>query len=465
VRKRGLQTSLSFFLPMSKKFKKILIANRGEIALRIIRAARELDIETVAVYSEADANSLHVQLADESYCIGPARSTNSYLNIPSIISTAILSRVDAIHPGYGFLAENAAFADMCQSHEIKFIGPSSSNISSMGDKATAKKLVKESSIPVTPGIDGLITDSKQAIEAAKEIGYPVIVKATAGGGGRGMRTAKDEAELITSIDAAAQEANNAFGNPGLYLEKYITKLRHIEVQLLADEHGNVVHLGERDCTIQRRHQKLIEEAPSLKIDSKLREKMGNAAVQAAKQIGYRNVGTIEFIFDLETNNFYFMEMNTRIQVEHPVTEVVTGIDLVKAQIRVASGEKLWLKQDDIKIKGHAIEFRINAEDPDKNFTPCPGKIDGYIAPGGPGVRVDSHCYTGYTVPQYYDSMIAKLIVHGENRTEAIARGKRALDEFAITGINTTIPFHLKVLNHPKFISGDYSTDFVLKEMG
>ena len=465
MRKRGLQTSLSFFLPMSKKFKKILIANRGEIALRIIRAARELDIETVAVYSEADANSLHVQLADESYCIGPARSTNSYLNIPSIISTAILSRVDAIHPGYGFLAENAAFADMCQSHEIKFIGPSSSNISSMGDKATAKKLVKESSIPVTPGIDGLITDSKQAIEAAKEIGYPVIVKATAGGGGRGMRTAKDEAELITSIDAAAQEANNAFGNPGLYLEKYITKLRHIEVQLLADEHGNVVHLGERDCTIQRRHQKLIEEAPSLKIDSKLREKMGNAAVQAAKQIGYRNVGTIEFIFDLETNNFYFMEMNTRIQVEHPVTEVVTGIDLVKAQIRVASGEKLWLKQDDIKIKGHAIEFRINAEDPDKNFTPCPGKIDGYIAPGGPGVRVDSHCYTGYTVPQYYDSMIAKLIVHGENRTEAIARGKRALDEFAITGINTTIPFHLKVLNHPKFISGDYSTDFVLKEMG
>jgi acetyl-CoA carboxylase biotin carboxylase subunit len=450
---------------MSKKFKKILIANRGEIALRIIRAARELDIETVAVYSEADANSLHVQLADESYCIGPARSANSYLNIPSIISTAILSRVDAIHPGYGFLAENAAFADMCQSHEIKFIGPSSSNISSMGDKATAKKLVKESSIPVTPGIDGLITDSKQAIEAAKEIGYPVIVKATAGGGGRGMRTAKDEAELITSIDAAAQEANNAFGNPGLYLEKYITKLRHIEVQLLADEHGNVIHLGERDCTIQRRHQKLIEEAPSLKIDSKLRERMGNAAVQAAKQIGYKNAGTIEFIFDLETNNFYFMEMNTRIQVEHPVTEVVTGVDLVKAQIRVASGEKLWLKQDDIKIKGHAIEFRINAEDPDKNFAPCPGKIDGYIAPGGPGVRVDSHCYTGYTVPQYYDSMIAKLIVHGENRTEAIARGKRALDEFAITGINTTIPFHLKVLNHPKFISGDYSTDFVVKEMG
>lgn len=449
---------------MSKKFKKILIANRGEIALRIIRAARELDIETVAVYSEADANSLHVQLADESYCIGPAKSANSYLNIPSIISTAILSRVDAIHPGYGFLAENAAFAEMCQSHEIKFIGPSAKNISSMGDKATAKKLVKESSIPVTPGIDGLITDSKQAIEAAKQIGYPVIVKATAGGGGRGMRTAKDEAELITSIDAASQEANNAFGNPGLYLEKYITRLRHIEIQLLADEHGNVIHLGERDCTIQRRHQKLIEEAPSVKIDNKLRERMGNAAVQAAKQIGYKNAGTIEFIFDLDTNNFYFMEMNTRIQVEHPITEMVTGVDLIKAQLRVAAGEKLWLKQDDIKIKGHAIEFRINAENPDKNFAPCPGKIDGYIAPGGLGVRVDSHCYTGYTVPPYYDSMIAKLIVHGENRTEAIARGKRALDEFAITGINTTIPFHLKILDHPKFITGDYSTDFVVKEM-
>ncbi len=449
---------------MTKNFKKILIANRGEIALRIIRAARELDIETVAVYSQADANSLHVQLADESYCIGPARSANSYLNIPSIISTAILSRVDAIHPGYGFLAENSNFAEMCASHDIKFIGPSAKNISNMGDKATAKRLMKDSSIPVTPGIDGLISDSKQAIDAAKKIGYPVIVKATAGGGGRGMRVARDESELVTSIESAAQEANNAFGNPGVYLEKYITKLRHIEAQILADEHGNVVHLGERDCTVQRRHQKLIEEAPSIKIDNKLRERIGNASVQAAKQIGYRNAGTIEFIFDLETNDFYFMEMNTRIQVEHPVTEMVTGVDLIKAQLRIAQGEKLWFKQDDISFKGHSIEFRINAEDPEKNFAPCPGKIDGYIAPGGPGVRVDSHCYTGYSVPPYYDSMIAKLIVYGKDRTEAIARGKRALDEFAITGINTTIPFHLKVLDHPKFISGDFSTDFIAKEM-
>lgn len=445
-------------------FKKILIANRGEIALRVIRAARELGIETVAVYSEADKYSLHVELADEAYCIGPAKSANSYLNIPSIISTAILTRVDAIHPGYGFLAENSTFAEMCESHQIKFIGPSAKNISSMGDKATAKKLMKDSSIPVTPGIDGLISDPKEAIEAAKKIGYPVIVKATAGGGGRGMRIAHDETQLVTSIEAASQEANNAFGNPGLYLEKYITRIRHIEVQILADEHGNVVHLGERDCTVQRRHQKLLEEAPSSQMDNKLREKIGKAAVQAAKQIGYKNAGTIEFIFDLDTKNFYFMEMNTRIQVEHPVTEMITGVDLIQAQIRVASGEKLWLKQDDIKINGHAIEFRINAEDPDKNFTPCPGKIDGYIAPGGPGIRIDSHCYTGYSVPPYYDSMIAKLIVHGNNRTEAIARGKRALEEYAITGISTTIPFHLKVLNHPKFLDGNFGTDFIVKEM-
>lgn len=445
-------------------FKKILIANRGEIALRIIRAARELGIETVAVYSEADKYSLHVELADEAYCIGPAKSANSYLNIPSIISTAILTRVDAIHPGYGFLAENATFAEMCESHQIKFIGPSPKNISCMGDKATAKKMMKDSSIPVTPGIDGLITDPKQAIEAAKKIGYPVIVKATAGGGGRGMRVANDESQLVTSIEAASQEANNAFGNPGLYLEKYITRLRHIEAQILADEHGNVIHLGERDCTIQRRHQKLIEEAPSIKIDNKLRERIGNASVQAAKQIGYKNAGTIEFILDLESNEFYFMEMNTRIQVEHPVTEMISGVDLIKAQIRVAAGEKLWLKQDEINFKGHSIEFRINAEDPDKNFMPSPGKIDGYIAPGGLGVRVDSHCYTGYSIPPFYDSMIAKLIVYGENRTEAIARGKRALEEFAITGINTTIPFHLRVLDHPKFIKGDFSTDFVVKEM-
>ena len=445
-------------------FKKILIANRGEIALRVIRAARELGIETVAVYSQADANSLHVQLADEAYCIGPAKSANSYLNIPSIISTAILSRVDAIHPGYGFLAENSSFAEMCESHEIKFIGPTAKNISLMGDKATAKKVVKDFNAPVIPGTNGLIDDPKQAIEAARKIGYPVIVKATAGGGGRGMRIANNEDELTASLDSASQEANNAFGNPGIYLEKYITKIRHVEIQILADEFGNVIHLGERDCTVQRRHQKLIEESPSIHIDSSLREKIGNVAVNAAKSIGYKYAGTVEFILDMNTKNFYFMEMNTRIQVEHPVTELITNIDLIKAQIRIAAGEKLWLKQDGVKFSGHAIEFRINAEDPEKNFAPSPGKIDGYIVPGGPGVRVDSHCYTGYDIPPFYDSMIAKLIVWGNDRNEAIDRGKRALDEFAITGIHTTIPFHLKVLENPKFLSGDFGTDFVAKEL-
>ena len=444
-------------------FKKILVANRGEIALRIIRAARELDIETVAVYSQADSNSLHVELADEAYCIGPARSANSYLNIPSIISTAILTRVDAIHPGYGFLAENSNFAEMCESHSIKFIGPTAKNISLMGDKATAKRIMMESNTPIIPGSNGLLDDPKQALEVAKKLGYPVIVKATAGGGGRGMRIALDEDQLVSSLDSASQEANNAFGNPGIYLEKYVTKIRHIEVQILADEHGNVIHLGERDCTVQRRHQKLLEESPSVHLDNKLREKIGSVAINAAKAINYKNAGTVEFIFDLESKNFYFMEMNTRIQVEHPVTEMVTNIDLIKAQIRVAAGEKLWLKQSDVKFNGHAIEFRINAEDPDKNFAPSPGKIDGYIAPGGPGVRVDSHCYTGYEIPPFYDSMIAKLIVWDNDRDLAIRRGIRALDEFAITGIHTTIPFHLKVLEHPKFISGDFSTDFVAKE--
>jgi len=445
-------------------FKKILVANRGEIALRVIRAARELGIETVAVYSQPDANSLHVQLADEAYCIGPARSANSYLNIPSIISTAILTRVDAVHPGYGFLAENSNFAEMCESHGIKFIGPTAKNISSMGDKATAKKIMQDSNAPVIPGSNGLLDDPKEAVEVAKKLGYPVIVKATAGGGGRGMRIAYDDDQLISSLNSASQEANVAFGNPGIYLEKYITKIRHIEIQILADEHGNVIHLGERDCTVQRRHQKLLEESPSIHIDPSLREKIGNVAVGAAKAIGYRNAGTVEFILDLDTKKFYFMEMNTRIQVEHPVTEMVTDLDLIKAQIRIAAGEKLWLKQDDIKIKGHAIEFRINAEDPDKNFAPSPGRIDGYISPGGPGVRIDSHCYTGYDIPPFYDSMIAKLIVWEKDRIQAINRGKRALDEFAITGIHTTIPFHLKVLEHPKFLSGDFGTDFVAKEL-
>ena len=445
-------------------FKKILIANRGEIALRVIRAARELNIETVAVYSQADANSLHVQLADEAYCIGPPVPAKSYLNIPSIISTAILCRADAIHPGYGFLAENSNFAEMCDSHGIKFIGPTASNIKAMGDKASAKKLLKDANVPVVPGINGLVDNPKKAVEEAIKIGFPVIVKATAGGGGRGMRIALDENTLVTCLDSASLEASNAFGNPGVYIEKYIKRIKHIEVQILADEHGNVIYLGERDCTVQRRYQKLLEEAPSICIDKDLRRKIGDVAVKATRSIGYRNAGTVEFIFDLDTKNFYFMEMNTRIQVEHPVTEMVTGIDLVKAQIKIASGEKLWFKQEDIKINGHAIEFRINAEDPDKNFAPSPGKIDGYIAPGGYGVRVDSHCYTGYEIPPFYDSMIAKLIVWGNNRQEAIERGVRALDEFAITGIHTTIPFHLKVLEHPKFLSGDFSTDFVAKEL-
>ena len=444
-------------------FKKILIANRGEIALRIIRAARELGIETVAVYSEPDANSLHVQLADEAYCIGPASSGKSYLHVPSIISTALLANVDAVHPGYGFLAENSTFAEMCASHEIKFIGPSAENIIAMGDKANAKKEMKKAGVPVIPGIDGLLAGKDEAVRVAKEIGFPVIIKATAGGGGRGMRIANNEEELSSSIEAASMEANNAFGNPGIYLEKYITKIRHIEIQILADEHGNVIHLGERDCSVQRRYQKLLEEAPSIQIDASIRTKMGDAAVKAAKGIGYKNAGTVEFIFDLNTKQFYFMEMNTRIQVEHPVTEMITDIDLIKAQIRIASGEKLWLKQDDVKFKGHAIEFRINAEDPDRNFAPSPGRVDGYIVPGGPGVRVDSHCYTGYEIPPFYDSMIGKLIVWGKDRNEAIQRGKRALDEFAITGIHTTIPFHLKVLEHPKFLKGDFGTDFVAKE--
>lgn len=445
-------------------FKKILVANRGEIALRIIRAARELGVETVAVYSQADLNSLHVQLADESYCIGPARSASSYLNIPSIISTALLAKVDSIHPGYGFLAENSTFAEMCESHGIKFVGPSGSNISAMGDKATAKKIMQDSNVPTIPGSNGLISDPQQAVETAKKIEYPVIVKATAGGGGRGMRIAFNEEELLASLNAASSEASNAFGNSGIYLEKYITKVRHIEVQVLADEHGNIIHLGERDCTLQRRYQKLLEESPSVHVDNKLREAIGNIAVNSARAIGYKNAGTVEFIFDLETKKFYFMEMNTRIQVEHPVTEMITNIDLIKAQIRIATGEKLWLKQSDIKFNGHAIEFRINAEDPDKNFAPSPGKIDGYITPGGLGVRVDSHCYTGYEIPPFYDSMIAKLIVWDHDRQLAINRAKRALDEFAITGIQTTIPFYLKVLEHPKFISGNFGTDFIAKEL-
>lgn len=442
---------------------KVLIANRGEIALRVIRACRELGISTVAVYSQADSESLHVKLADEAYCIGPPQSTRSYLHIPAIISTAVVTGADAIHPGYGFLSENANFAEICADHRIKFIGPSVQAISSMGDKASARESMRAAGVPVVPGSQGLITDDKEAYDLAHEIGFPVIIKATAGGGGRGMRVANDTAQLVNALSSARTEAAAAFGNGGVYIEKYLKPIRHVEIQIMADSHGNVVHLGERDCSVQRRHQKLIEETPSPALTPELRAEMGGAAVRAAKQIGYEGAGTVEFIFS--NGKFYFMEMNTRIQVEHPVTEYVTGIDLIKEQIRVASGLPLSFKQEDIEFRGHSIECRINAEDPDRNFLPSPGRVDAYISPGGPGVRVDSHCYPGYVIPPYYDSLVSKLIVWGANRQEAIQRMQRALDEYAITGIKTTIPFHQRVLAHPTFQSGiDVSTDFIEKYM-
>ncbi len=439
--------------------KKILIANRGEIAVRIIRACKELGISTVAVYSQADEDSLHVSLADEAYCIGPAASAKSYLEKPHIISTALMAGVDAIHPGYGFLAENARFAEICREHQIKFIGPSVENIMAMGDKASAKKTMTENNVPTIPGTAGLVTDIEEVRPWIKQVGFPIIIKATAGGGGRGMRIVRQESEIEEMIALAQAEAGTAFGNNGVYIEKYLENPRHIEVQILADQFGNVVHLGERDCSIQRRHQKLLEEAPSPALTPELREKMGQAAVNAAKGIGYEGVGTVEFLLDSD-NGFYFMEMNTRIQVEHPVSEMITNIDLVKEQIKVAAGEKLTFKQDDINFEGHAIECRINAEDYEKDFMPCPGVVDGYIAPGGPGVRVDSHVYTNYKIPPFYDSLIAKLICWGKNREEARARMLRALDEFAITGIKTTIPFHQKILKNSQFIKGDFNTSFI-----
>lgn len=441
---------------------KVLIANRGEIALRVIRACRELGIRTVAVYSQADAESLHVKLADEAFCIGPPVSTRSYLHIPALISTAVVTGADAIHPGYGFLSENANFAEICADHKIKFIGPSIEAIRAMGDKSSARDRMKSSGVPVVPGTDGLVQNEAEAFKIAQEIGYPVIVKATAGGGGRGMRVASDSVQLARSISSARAEAAAAFGDGGVYIEKYLKPIRHVEIQVLADSHGNCVHFGERDCSVQRRHQKLIEEAPSPALSAELRSKMGGAAVLAAQAIGYEGAGTVEFI--LSGNHFYFMEMNTRIQVEHPVTEMVTGFDLVKEQLRVAAGLPLSYKQEDIIMRGHAIECRINAEDPDRNFLPCPGRIDAYIAPGGPGVRVDSHCYPGYFIPPFYDSLLSKLIVWGQDRTEAIQRMQRALDEYAITGIKTTIAFHQKVLSNPFFQRGDVSTDFIEKHM-
>lgn len=444
-------------------FKKLLIANRGEIALRIIRACKEMDIATVAVYSEADKNSLHVKHADEAFCIGPAQTNKSYLNIPNIISAALVAGVDAIHPGYGFLAENAHFAEICETHQIKFIGPSPITIEKMGDKAVARETVKKVGVPIVPGIEGIITSEEQALAVAAEIGYPVMIKASAGGGGKGMRIAQHNKDLLKELKAAQREAEAAFGNGDVYIEKYIEEPRHIEFQIIADNYGNVVHLGERDCSIQRRHQKVIEESPSVALSPELRLKMGAAAVKAAKAANYNSAGTIEFLLD-KHNNFYFIEMNTRIQVEHPVTELVTGLDLIKEQIRVAAGEELGYKQEDIKISGWAMECRVNAEDPAKNFMPSPGQVKIYEVPGGPGVRIDSVVYPGYTITPYYDSMVAKVIVWGKDRDEAIKRMSRALDEFTIEGVKTTIPFQKKVLDNAFFKKGQFYTNFIQRRI-
>ncbi|KHF31101.1 Biotin carboxylase [Anoxybacillus sp. BCO1] len=440
--------------------KKLLIANRGEIAVRIIRACKELGIETVAVFSEADREALHVQMADEAYCIGPKTSKESYLNFTNMMSVATLTRCDAIHPGYGFLAENADFAELCRECNVTFVGPSPEAITKMGTKDVARETMRQAGVPIVPGSQGIIESIDEAIALANEIGYPVIIKATAGGGGKGIRVARDEQELRKGITITQQEAATAFGNPGVYIEKYIEDFRHVEIQVLADSYGNVIHLGERDCTIQRRLQKLLEETPSPVLDEEMRQKMGEAAVKAAQAVQYTGAGTVEFIYDYRNRQFYFMEMNTRIQVEHPVTEMVTGVDLIKEQIRVASGEKLTLKQEDVTFNGWSIECRINAENPAKNFMPSAGKIQMYLPPGGFGVRVDSAAYPGYTIPPYYDSMIAKLIVHAPTREEAIARMKRALSEFVIEGVHTTIPFHLKLLDHEKFVEGNFNTKFL-----
>ena len=444
-------------------FSKILIANRGEIALRILRTCEEMGIATVAVHSTIDRHALHVQLADEAVCIGEPPSSKSYLNIPNIISAALTHNANAIHPGYGFLAENARFAEMCADHQIEFIGPTPEAMLKMGDKSTARETMKRIGVPTVPGSEGLIQNEEDAIPLADEIGYPVMIKATAGGGGRGMRLVHQESELPKLFRSAQGEAEAAFGNPGVYLEKFIDRPRHIEFQILADSYGNAVHLGERDCSIQRRHQKLLEEAPSPALSPKLREKMGKAAVKVAKSINYVGAGTVEFLLD-RTGNFYFMEMNTRIQVEHPVTETIAGLDLIAHQIRIAQGEKLPFTQNEVQLRGHAIECRINAEDPDRNFAPHPGRINGYLPPGGIGVRMDSHVYTDYDIPPYYDSLIGKLIVWAPDRASAIARMKRALREFAITGVPTTIGFHQKILENPDFLRGDIYTNFVEKMM-
>lgn len=442
---------------------KILIANRGEIAVRIIRACKEMGIKTVAVYSEADKTALHARLADEAICIGAAPSNKSYLNIKSIIETACLTGCDSIHPGFGFLSENSHFAKICDEIGIKFIGPSHTLIELLGNKSKAKETMKNAGVPVVLGSEGLINSKEESKKIAKEIGYPVILKASAGGGGKGIRIAYNEEELEHEYDIVKQEALISFGDSSLYIEKYIENPRHVEIQILADEHGNAVHLGERDCSVQRRNQKVLEESPSATINEEIRKKMGEIAVKAVKEIGYTNAGTIEFLVD-KNKNFYFMEMNTRVQVEHPVTEFVTGIDIIKEQIKIASGEKINYEQEDIKFTGHSLEARINAENPAKNFIPCPGKILGINLPGGNGIRIDTAIYSGYTVPQNYDSMLAKVIVHGKDRDESIAKMKSALSEFVIEGIETNIDFILKILENEDFKANNYDTSFI-KTMG
>ena len=446
-------------------FSKILVANRGEIALRIIRACKEMGVRTVAIYSQADADSPHVHLADESVCIGGNAPSQSYLNIPAIISAAEITDVDAIHPGYGFLSENAHFAEICESCQIKFIGPTPAAIRAMGDKVNARETMRKVGVPIVPGTQEPVKDKDEALRVAKKIKYPVIIKASAGGGGRGMRVCHNEVRLVSALMTAQHEAEKAFGNSSVYIEKYIEKPKHIEFQILADTHGHMVHLYERDCTIQRRHQKLLEECPSPAVDWKLRKKMGDMALKAARAVNYTNAGTIEFLLD-DDGKFYFLEMNTRVQVEHGITELITGIDIVKEQIRIAAGEKLGVKkQDKIPLRGHAIEVRINAEDPANNFSPCPGKIERYNVPGGPGVRIDSHAHAGYVVPPYYDSMIGKLMAYGRNRGEAISIMQRALEEIIIEPIKTTIPIHKEILKNPLFRRGQMHTDFIQRLMG
>ena len=440
-------------------FKRILIANRGEIALRIIRACHELGIEAVCVYSEADANAVYLEYADESICIGPARSAQSYLDIPRIISAAEVADVEAIHPGYGFLAENAHFAEVCDSCRITFIGPKAETIAMVGNKSAAKEMARKAKVPVIPGSQSTVDDKEAALEEARQMGYPVLIKASAGGGGRGMRVAHNDISLVNAYLAARAEAEVAFGDSSVYLEKFIRNPRHVEVQVLGDSKGNLIHLGERDCSMQRRHQKLVEEAPCPVMDARTRKKMGEAAKRLCKAAGYVNAGTVEFLLDAD-RNFYFMEVNARIQVEHPVTEMVTGVDLIKAQIRIAAGEPLGLKQEDIKIQGSAIECRINAENPADGFRPSPGTISRYVLPGGRGVRLDSHAYQGYAIPPHYDSMIGKLIIHGADRADAINILDRALDEFIVEGVYTTIPFHREIVNHPQFMKGQFDTEFI-----